>query len=69
MFSETSEDKVACWSLCKSTEGCAWFSFDMDHRTCNLFEDCPEIEADPQFVSGQKECDYGKYYTHCVLGY
>ena len=21
-------------------------------------EDCPEIREDPQFVSGQKECDY-----------
>ena len=60
MHSDTSEDKVACWSLCRSTEGCAWFSFDTaGSQTCILFEDCPEIEPNPQFVSGQKECEYG----------
>merc|ERR1719192_2851015 len=57
--SETSEDMVACWSLCTSTESCAWFSFDTtEGQTCILFETCPEIESNPQFVSGQKECDY-----------
>ena len=60
MRSDTSEDKVACWSLCKSTEGCRWFSFDTtEGQTCILLEDCPEIEPKPEFVSGQKECEYG----------
>ena len=55
----TSADMVACLSLCKSTDRCAWFSFHtVLDQTCILFEDCPEIEEDPQFVSGQKECDY-----------
>ena len=67
MLSETSEDKVACWSQCKSTEGCTWFSFDINHQTCLSFKDCPEIEADPQFVSGQKECDYGEYCVCCTF--
>ena len=58
--SEISEDKVACLSLCKSTDECAWFSFDTTgHQTCILFVDCPEIEENPQYVSGQKECDLG----------
>ena len=56
---DTSADMVACLSLCKSTEGCTWFSFhDTVDQTCILMEDCPEIREDPQFVSGQKECDY-----------
>ena len=28
-------------------------------QTCILFADCPEIEENPQFTSGQKECDVG----------
>ena len=61
IYSETSEDKVACLSFCKSTDECAWFSFDTTGilSTCILFMDCPEIEENPQFVSGQKECDIG----------
>ena len=61
IYSETSEDKVACLSLCKSTDGCTWFSFHTagDDETCILFADCPEIQANPQFISGQKECQYG----------
>jgi hypothetical protein len=56
---DTSADMVACLSLCKSTAGCSWFSFHtIIDQTCILFEDCPEIESNPQFVSGQKECDY-----------
>ena len=55
-----SEGKVSCWYLCKSIERCAWFSFDMiGGQTCILYETCPEIDSNPQFVSGQKECDYG----------
>ena len=59
MLYGTSEDMVACLSLCKSTEGCDWFSFHTTiDQTCILFADCPEIKDDPQFVSGQKKCDY-----------
>ena len=60
IHSETSEDKIACWSLCKSTDGCNWFSFKtVGDQTCILLEDCSEIEENPQFISGQKECDFG----------
>merc|ERR1719433_1155058 len=61
--SNTSGDKIACWSLCKSTDGCTWFSFNTaGDQTCILLEDCPEIEENLQFVSGQKECNYGGQY-------
>ena len=31
-------------------------------QTCSiLLVDCPEIEENLQFVSGQKECNYGEY--------
>ena len=60
IHSEISEDKIACLSLCKSTDECTWFSFDTAvDKTCILFVDCPEIEENPQFTSGQKECDIG----------
>ena len=64
---ETSEDKITCWSLCESIDGCAWFSFDIGLQTCILLKDCPEIESNHQFVSGQKECDYGGYQSIIIL--
>ena len=58
--------KLSCWSLCKSTENCNWFSYSatpVDH--CRLYETCPEIDETLQwYISGQKECqyDYGEKY-------
>ena len=63
---EFSSNKLACWSLCKSTDDCNWFSYGNDSvNPCHLYETCPEIEENPQFISGQKECkyDYGEMCT------
>ena len=66
MNSESLSDKVACWSWCKSEADCAWFSYEMtESQTCFLFESCTEIENEqnPQFISGQKDCQY----TYCMF--
>ena len=57
-------DKVACWSWCQSVTDCNWFSYDKTKsQTCILFGNCPEIEENLQFISGQKDC----HYTYCML--
>ena len=58
---DTVSDKVACWSLCKLTGGCNWFSYDKEiFYNCGLFETCHETNSDPVFLSGQKECEYDR---------
>ena len=57
-------DKPNCWNLCTYHENCTWFSFgiqinpDYGLHDCHLFDKCT-IEPNPQFLSGQKECQYG----------
>ena len=59
MHTEFAVDIVKCWSLCKSFEGCNWFSFDKAKDSiCQMFETCSEIASNWLFVSGQKECKY-----------
>ena len=59
MHTEFAVDIVICWDLCKKFEGCNWFSFDIaKDRICQMFETCPKIDSNWQFVSGQKECEY-----------
>ena len=50
-------DQIACWSRCKTTENCNWFSYDYDENMCSLFEICLEIDKSKlRYVSGKKEC-------------
>ena len=37
---------------------CGWVSYDVESQNCFLFETCPEIEENDQYVSGQSECEY-----------
>ena len=59
MNTEPTSDKVACWSLCASSENCNWFTYD-GIQMCRLFENCPEIDEEhyPQYISGDKDCQY-----------
>ena len=66
MSYESASDKVACWSMCASTKNCNWFSYEKTGiHQCILFENCPEIEEEqyPQFISGNKDCQY----IYCVF--
>ena len=54
-------DQIECWSQCKSTEDCNWFSFNFESKVCYLYETCFEIDDGKwQFVSGEKECSVEK---------
>ena len=59
MNTEPTSDKLACWSLCASSEKCNWFTYD-GIQMCRLFENCPEIDEEhyPQYISGDKDCQY-----------
>ena len=49
-----------CWTTCRGLSKCSTFSFHLKSRTCFLFESCPELVSNNQFISGQKSYDYGK---------
>ena len=61
IHTEESPDRNTCLNICQSYEDCNWFTFNMIGEYCNLFRDCPNIEEDPVFISGQKECP-GKFF-------
>ena len=44
-----------CLSLCKTTDGCNWYSFDSARSLCLLTADCAQLE-----VCGQDECLHGE---------
>ena len=48
-----------CWSLCHSTQQtCKWFSFSQTLETCLLFNKCPEIDENDDFVTSEVDCQY-----------
>ena len=68
LHTETTPDKLSCWSLCKSNDHCAWFSYGNIGNDCILLESCPDIEENQHFISGEKNCQYrqGKGYLYIV---
>ena len=58
IVSESTENIIECWNLCQSTENCFWFSFSQLMETCLLFNICPEIDENENFVTSEVECTY-----------
>ena len=58
MNSDFVEDKITCWENCVNHVDCLWFSFRSVNQLCILFATCPEIIENPEFISGEKECNY-----------
>ena len=58
---ETSNSITECWSLCRNTGKCAWFSFSKELHDCFLFETCPELKSEKDFITSQVECEYDPY--------
>ena len=58
---ETSNSITECWSLCRNTGKCAWFSFSKELHDCFLFETCPELKSEKDFITSQVECEYDLY--------
>ena len=50
-----------CWSLCRNTGKCAWFSFSKELQDCFLFETCPDLKSEKDFITSQVECEYDNY--------
>ena len=43
--------------ICKETDQCQWYSFNLATKTCITLETCDELdEADTDFTSGQVQC-------------
>ena len=47
-----------CWNLCLNNDNCNWFSYNWEIGDCLLFEKCPELEQQGDFITSQVECDY-----------
>ena len=58
IVSESTESIIECWNLCQSTENCFWFSFSQLMETCLLFNICPEIDENENFVTSEVDCTY-----------
>ena len=58
VVSESTESIIECWNLCQSTENCFWFSFSQLMKTCLLFNICPEIDENENFVTSEVDCTY-----------
>ena len=48
-------------AICTSYEGCNFYSYETVEQLCLLFASCPEqdVQACPDCISGQPECDLG----------
>ena len=57
----TTINKNICWESCAINHQCNWFSYDQGSNQCLHFEFCPEIDENPRFISGEKECKYQIY--------
>ena len=57
----TTITKNICWENCAINQQCNWFSYDQGSNQCLHFEFCPEIDENPRFISGEKECKYQIY--------
>ena len=46
-----------CLLICKETDQCQWYSFDLVTLMCITFKTCDALdEEDTDFTSGQVEC-------------
>ena len=52
----TIRSKELCWLKCLKEDKCNWFSFEKASWTCNMFEIYSELELNPTFISGEKDC-------------
>ena len=54
------QSEVDCWSKCKDTDGCAWYSFFTTKGYCYLLQNCPIINEEfVDFTGGEVTCQFG----------
>ena len=49
-------DEVSCLYQCTLLDECAWYSFEVSFGTCLLLKDCPSVNEERKYLSGQVEC-------------
>ena len=52
-------DEVSCLYQCTLVDGCAWYSFEKSYGTCLFLKDCPSVNEELKYLSGQVECQLG----------
>ena len=50
------KNEVDCLKLCKSSPGCAWFSYQYKSNLCQLLDNCIEVEITNFWISGSGSC-------------
>ncbi len=50
------KNEIDCLELCKSTPGCAWFSFKYENNFCELLDNCIELDLTNFWISGSGSC-------------
>ena len=51
-------DEFACLDLCKTNQGCGWFTYSTLINLCWLYTDCPvlDVESCQECLSGKQAC-------------
>ncbi len=61
---EETASQEACLDLCKSREGCRWFTFHRPTSACILYHNCDTISTEcNECVSGESRCESGSTTT------
>ena len=55
---EPSASIEECWNFCQNATGCTWFSHSAQLQDCFLFDTCPELKPEKDFITSQVECVY-----------
>ena len=55
---EPSASIEECWNFCQNATGCTWFSHSEQLQDCFLFDTCPELKPEKDFITSQVECVY-----------
>ena len=56
-----SRTKPSCQKQCQKNEKCNWFSFSKEQNICVHLENCPSINENNKYVSGEESCLIPEY--------
>jgi hypothetical protein len=65
-----SKTKPSCQKQCQKNEKCNWFSFSKEQNICVHLENCPSINENNKYVSGEENCiipEYSMYYELILI--
>ena len=59
MASVTLDTITKCSKYCRSFLNCNWFSYSKEFKLCQVFNECPTIIQNNDFLTSQVDCKYG----------